>query len=213
MSVKKVLLVLGGEPPDEDSLLWRVEDADISIAVDAGWLVFRHAQILPNLLIGDLDSWGGENKSDEIPEEVELIEDNNQDRTDFQKALDYLNIFPSLSEIVILGGLGNRTDHLLTNFLIACAEKPELIVIFDSEKEWVRRVTSKTPLKIIGQEGAALSLVPFSFCESVSSVGLKWEITKQDLSSKGSFSQSNLCLKNEACISLSSGNLLVILQK
>ena len=74
MSVKKVLLVLGGEPPDEDSLLWRVEDADISIAVDAGWLVFRHAQILPNLLIGDLDSWGGENKSDEIPKDNPIVD-------------------------------------------------------------------------------------------------------------------------------------------
>ena len=213
MSVQKVLLVLGGEPPLEESLLWRMEEADIAIAVDAGWLAFRHAGIFPDVLIGDLDSWGGESKTIEVPSEVQLIEDKNQNRTDFQKSLDFLKDFPNLNEIVILGGLGNRTDHLLSNFKIVCGLNPELTVIFDSEKEWVRRVTAKAPLTIIGQEGATVSLIPITFCKPVSSVGLKWEMKNQDLSSDASFSQSNLCLKNGASISLTAGTLLVILQK
>ena len=213
MPFRKALLVMGGEPPSEESLLWRKDEADISIAVDAGWLSFRHADIFPDVLIGDLDSWGGEEGRDEIPQEVEVIEEANQDRTDFQKALDYLKKYPDITEIIILGGLGNRTDHLFTNFLIACSVDPELIIIFDSEKEWIRRVTSNTKLKIIGQEGATVSLLPITSCSSVKTTGLKWEIDNQVLSGVESFSQSNLCISNEAWISVQSGSLLVILQK
>lgn len=213
MSFRKALLVMGGEPPSEESLLWRKEEADISIAVDAGWLSFRHADIFPDVLIGDLDSWGGEEGRDDIQQEVEVIEDANQDRTDFQKALDYLKKYPDITEIIILGGLGNRTDHLFTNFLIACSVDSSLTIIFDSEKEWIRRVTSNTKLKIIGQEGATVSLLPITSCSSVKTAGLKWEIDNQVLSGVESFSQSNLCISNEAWISVQSGSLLVVLQK
>ena len=213
MSFRKALLVMGGEPPSEESLLWRREEADISIAVDAGWLSFRHADIFPDVLIGDLDSWGGEETRDDIPQEVELIEVNEQDRTDFQKALDYLKKYPDITEIIILGGLGNRTDHLFANFLIACSVDSDLIIIFDSEKEWIRRVTSNTKLKIIGQEGATVSLLPVTCCNSVKTAGLKWEIENQVLSGVESFSQSNMCILNEAWVSVESGSLLVILQK
>ena len=59
MSFRKALFVMGGEPPSEESLLWRKDEVDISIAVDAGWLSFIDAGIFPDVLIGDLDSWGG----------------------------------------------------------------------------------------------------------------------------------------------------------
>ena len=213
MSFHKALLVMGGVPPSAESLLWHKEEADVSIAVDSGWLSFIDAGIFPDVLVGDLDSWGGEDIRNEIPQEVEVIEEANQDRTDFQKALDYLRKYPDITEIIILGGLGNRTDHLFTNFLIVCSVDSELVIIFDSEKEWIRRVTSNTKLKIIGQEGATVSLLPITSCSSVKTAGLKWEVDNQVLSGAGSFSQSNLCISNEVWISVQSGSLLVILQK
>ena len=213
MSFRKALFVMGGEPPSEESLLWRKDEVDISIAVDAGWLSFIDAGIFPDVLIGDLDSWGGEDIRNEIPQEVEVVEEANQDKTDFQKAIDFLKKYPDITDIIILGGLGNRTDHLITNFLIACSVDSSLTIIFDSEKEWIRRVTSKTKLKIIGQQGTAVSLLPITSCSSVKTAGLKWEIDNQVLSGVGSFSQSNLCISNEVWISVQSGSLLVILQK
>ena len=211
MSVENVLIVLGGKAPSEQILGWRFEEADLSIAVDSGWLAFQAAEILPDILLGDMDSWGGEIEN--IPNDVHLIEEKAQDTTDFQKALSHLALYEDLNEIVILGGLGKRTDHLISNFMIASKINSEVVVIFDSEKEWIRRVTPETPLKIMGQEGATVSLIPLYPCKSVSTSGLEWEIKERDFSIEGTASQSNMCKSNESSISLVQGILLVILQK
>ena len=211
MSVQNVLIVLGGKAPSEQILGWRMEEADLSIAVDSGWLAFRTAEVLPDILLGDMDSWGGEIEN--IPNNVHLIEEKAQDSTDFQKALSHLALYEDLNEIVILGGLGKRTDHLISNFMTASKINSEVVVIFDSEKEWIRRVTPETPLKIMGQEGATVSLVPLYPCKSVSTTGLVWEIKERDFSLEGIASQSNILKANESHISLSEGSLLVILQK
>ena len=71
MSVQKILLVLGGDPPSEDLLRWRIEESDLSVAVDSGWLAFRHAGLIPDILIGDMDSWQG--VESDVPNSVEWI--------------------------------------------------------------------------------------------------------------------------------------------
>ena len=84
MSVQKILLVLGGDPPSEDLLRWRIEESDLSVAVDSGWLAFRHAGLIPDILIGDMDSWQG--VESDVPNSVEWIIEKDQEKTDFQKA-------------------------------------------------------------------------------------------------------------------------------
>tara|TARA_B110000008_G_scaffold278233_1_gene321443 strand:- start:2132 stop:2770 length:639 start_codon:yes stop_codon:yes gene_type:complete len=207
-----ILMVLGGEPPGDEILKWYIEESDLTIAVDSGWLAFRHAGVFPNILIGDMDSWTGVKA--EVPDDVEFIEDKDQNSTDFQKALGLMDSRDvAVNKLVILGGLGNRTDHLLGN-LIHIGTIPQAIeVIIDSSKEWVCRVTVDTPLIIKGQEGATISLLPRDSCLGVSSTGLKWEINEEDFSFVGKVSQSNLCASNEVKISVQSGNLLVFLQK
>jgi thiamine pyrophosphokinase len=161
--------------------------------------------------MGDMDSWEGEIEN--IPNGVHLIEEKAQDTTDFQKALSHLALYEDLNEIVILGGLGQRTDHLISNFMTASKVNTAVVVIFDSEKEWIRRVTPQTPLKIMGQKGATVSLLPLSSCKSVLTTGLEWEIKEKNFSIEGTASQSNIFKANESHISLDQGSLLVILQK
>ncbi len=213
MPANKILMVLGGEPPDEEILKWRMEETDLSIAVDAGWLAFRHSDLLPNVFIGDMDSTGEVDTSNEIFSSVEVIVDKEQNNTDFQKALLYISTKYTPQEIIILGALGNRTDHLISNLFIVSNIDPKIVVIIDSRKEWLRRVTSLTPLNIVGQEGATLSLLPLSSCSGVSASGLKWKLENENLSLDSIFSQSNFCSSNSVNISLQSGNLIVFLQK
>ncbi|MBT3667925.1 MAG: thiamine diphosphokinase [Opitutae bacterium] len=211
MPLTQILMVLGGDPPSEEILKWRIEESDLTIAVDSGWLAFRHDGIFPNILIGDMDSWGG--VKTEVPQGVEIIVGDDQNTTDFQKALCFVNSLEKYNKLIILGCLGNRTDHLLGNLMHICNISQMIEVIIDSEKEWICRVTAKTPLVLKGQEGATLSLLPGSPCRGVSSSGLKWEIIEQDFSFDENMSQSNLCSSNEVEISVLSGNLLVFLQK
>ena len=213
MPVNKILMVLGGEPPDEGILKWRMEETDLSIAVDAGWFAFRHADLSPDVFIGDMDSTGEVDTGKEIFSSVEVIVDKEQNNTDFQKALLYITSKYTPQEIIILGALGKRTDHLISNLFIVSNIDPKIVVIIDSRKEWLRRVTSLTPLNIVGQEGATLSLLPLSSCLGVSASGLKWKLENENLSRDSIFSQSNFCSSNSVNISLQSGNLIVFLQK
>lgn len=211
MPPSEILMVLGGEPPTEEILNWYMEESDLTIAVDKGWLAFRNAGVLPHILIGDMDSWEGV-KAD-VPNNVELIEDNDQNSSDFQKALRLMESRVKAKKLVVLGGFGNRTDHLLGNLIHICTIPQAIEVILDSSKEWICRVTVDTPLIIKGQEGATISLLTGDSCQGVSSQGLKWEINDEKFSFVGKLSQSNLCISNEVKISVQSGNLLVFLQK
>ena len=63
-----------------------------------------------------MDSWTGVKA--EVPDNVEFIEDKDQNSTDFQKALGLMDSRDvAVNKLVILGGLGNRTDHLLGNLI------------------------------------------------------------------------------------------------
>ncbi len=211
MSVRKILVVLGGDPPGKEILDWRMEESDLIIAVDSGWHAFRNAGISPDILIGDMDSWMG--KESEVPKNVEIIVEKDQNSTDFQKTIQLIFSREDPKELLILGGLGNRSDHLLSNLLVVCKIPQNVKVTFDSRLEWIQRVTADTPLIIKGQQGATISLLPGSPCVGVSSTGLKWELDYQDFSFEGNWSQSNICSSNEIKISVRSGNLLVFLQK
>jgi len=213
MSPKKALLVLGGEPPTENILNWHHDDADFSVAVDSGWHPFQHAGLIPDILIGDFDSIEQVEEFN-FPETVEILNDKNQNKSDFEKAIDYLlSLEVKLKEIVVLGALGGRIDHLLNNFSLICSLPEDVIVTIDSANEWGRRVTSKTPVEIKGQKGATMSLIPMISCKSVVTSGLKWNLLKQDLQWGNFTSLSNICSNDFSEVKLESGNLIVLVQK
>ena len=90
-----------------------MKTADFSIAADAGMKALVHAGMEPDLLIGDMDSFDVA-KSDLVCE-VQRID--NQDTTDFEKALNRREVCDA-DEIVVLGGTGGRSDHFLNNLLL-----------------------------------------------------------------------------------------------
>ena len=53
-----VLITLAGHSPSAELLQWRAEEAELSIAVDGGWLAHRHAEVEPDVIVGDFDSCG-----------------------------------------------------------------------------------------------------------------------------------------------------------
>ena len=53
-----VLLTLAGHAPSVELLQWRAEEAELSVAVDGGWLAHRHAGMEPDVILGDFDSCG-----------------------------------------------------------------------------------------------------------------------------------------------------------
>ena len=209
----KTLLVLNGKAPTDGLLRWRFEESDTIVAVDGGWNVLRNSELLPDALIGDLDSCEALDQIRENFPELKISHILDPDTTDFEKAIKLVGTHTETTELIILGGVGKRSDHFLSNLLVSLRMNPTWSVVFDDDNEWISRVNPSSSLLLGGRKGTTLSILPLVPCNGVCSRGLKWELTNESLSPDSKFSQSNLCTSDEVEISCESGNLFVILSK
>ena len=115
--------------------------------------------------------------------------------------------------VVILGGLGKRTDHCLSNLMITARVDPSVEIIFDDEHEWGRRITPACPLVLSGRADTPISLLPIGEVGEVNSSGLRWELSDADFSWDKLISQSNRCYKDEVKVSCQSGVLYAFVSK
>jgi len=194
-------------------LRWRFEESDTIVAVDGGWNVLRNSELLPDALIGDLDSCEALDQIRENFPELKISHILDPDTTDFEKAIKWVGTHTETTELIILGGVGKRSDHFLSNLLVSLRMNPTWSVVFDDDNEWISRVNPSSSLLLGGRKGTTLSILPLVPCNGVCSRGLKWELTNESLSPDSKFSQSNLCTSDEVEISCESGNLFVILSK
>jgi thiamine pyrophosphokinase len=207
------LLVLAGQPPSDELITWRMEEADYSIAVDGGYLCFRQAGLVPDTLIGDLDSLSEEeHPRSEFPE-LKVMHLHEQDSTDFEKALNWIQVNTNIKKLIILGGLGKRTDHLTTNLLVASVADQSLEITFDDDQEWMRRVTPSCPLSLHGRKGANLSILPLCESSGVTTKGLQWELNSENIGGSKIVGQSNRCKSDLVEIKCETGNFFVFLEK
>ena len=207
------MLVLAGDPPSDDLLLWRMEEADVSIAVDSGFLSFQKVKKIPDVLIGDLDSLPDSDLvGSEFPD-LQVLRLMDQDTTDFEKAINWIVQKTKIKKLIVLGGLGKRTDHLITNLLLASVADEALQITFDDNHEWIRRVTPECPFSVKGRKGSILSILPLRECTGVETKGLKWDLQREQIGGDKIIGQSNECLSDSVRISCESGSFFVFLEK
>mgnify|MGYP001479483668 FL=1 len=111
MNVKKnVSVILNGQMPTDDTIINQITNSDFIIAVDGSANKLFDLKIIPDVIIGDLDSLQNiENK------DIELIEAPDQNKTDFRKTLEWC-IEKNILNISIFGISGESEDHFLGNY-------------------------------------------------------------------------------------------------
>lgn len=202
-----VLLTLAGHDPSAEILQWRSEEAELTVAVDGGWLAHRSTGLEPDIILGDFDSCGDLSEIEKVFPRSALYHLSDQNHTDFEKALDWIKQMGQPKKLVILGGLGKRMDHTLSNLMIAGRVDSRIEVIFDDVYDYVSRITPETPLHLKGRSGANLSILPMGECEGVQSSGLEWELGNLSFSWDRMISQSNRCLTDDVSVTCETGVL------
>ena len=210
---EKTLMVLAGNSPSIELLSWRMAEADYSIAVDAGFHSFRQADLLPDLLIGDLDSLVENGQVSLNHPEVEVLKIRDQHTTDFEKALNWVSKNLKTKSLIVLGGLGKRSDHMITNLLVSSVADKNLEITFDDDREWIRRVTENCPLTLHGKKDTNLSILPLKKCEGVKTKGLEWNLKSETIGGNKIIGQSNVCRSDTVEIACDSGSLFVFVEK
>jgi thiamine pyrophosphokinase len=107
---KNVSVILNGQMPTDDTIINQITNSDFIIAVDGSANKLFDLKIIPDVIIGDLDSLQNiENK------DIELIEAPDQNKTDFRKTLEWC-IEKNILNISIFGISGESEDHFLGNY-------------------------------------------------------------------------------------------------
>ncbi len=181
--------------------------ADFVIACDAGYIHAQRADIVPDVIIGDFDSYLGD-----LPGGVEIIRTKpEKDDTDTMMALK-LAIRRGYRRIMLVGALGGRVDHMLANIsLIAfAATKGADLQIVDGHHQIfaVRDGKRRVP------RSSWRNLSVFAFdteCTGVTLRGVKYPLEGAVLTNTFALGVSNEFTEDIAEISVESGILIVVL--
>lgn len=204
----KAFIYVGGEI-FADGILEQKKGDDIVISADRGYLNAKKLGISVNFAVGDFDSM--DKKEIEGAEIIEVPKE--KDFTDTQLAVD-LAIEKGAEQIAIIGGLGGRLDHTLSN--IGILEKLWSLGIratITDGKSRIRYIRStselipRTSFKYLSVLSADDSV------KGVSIEGCKYPLKNARLTRVNGYSVSNEILKNCALVSVKKGGLYIIESK
>jgi thiamine pyrophosphokinase len=210
MEGKRAVIFANGTLPDLGAARRLLREDDYWIAADGGCkhaLACGHA---PDVLIGDFDS-----VPDSVRESLLLAGTRMQsfpaekDETDLELAI-WFALQEGYSSILILAGLGGRTDQMLANLsLLTDPALSEYDIRIDDGLEEVVRVGEETVLH--GAPGDIVSLLPLGVpAEGVATEGLKYPLRGEILAPHKTRGVSNRMQSNKATISVERGVLLCI---
>jgi len=203
----RALIVLGGDAPGAQLLKRCASASDLVIAADRGLEAFASAGIVPDLLIGDLDSVSG----DVLKEYTDLLPIRKlqceKDDTDGVDALD-VAVQRGADDVLILGALGGRLDHALANLmLLVRAHQHGVRAQILDEQVRIFRVDAEAEL--IGAQGDTVSLLPLGEAHGVTVSGLHYPLEDGMLRSDHPLGISNVVAHDRAYVSVRGGDLIL----
>lgn len=196
---------------DEYAVLLSVISRDaFIIAADGGLRHVRVLDLVPDLVIGDLDSISKDEINWLDESGVEIIQhDKDKDETDLELALSY-SIESGAEKITVCGATGGRLDQSLAN--ISLLSHPDLEgrqIKFDDGREEIFLI--KDELVLYGSPGDTVSLIPlFGEVSGITTNGLKFPLRGESLFPDHTRGISNVMEEEQAVIRVGSGSLLCI---
>ena len=209
----KAVIVANGKPADPDADRQQVPPGALVIAADGGADYCRRLGIVPDVIIGDMDSIDREPAETRDFENTQIIRHPaRKDATDLELAV-RLAIERGAGSLIILGALGGRWDMSLGSlFLPALPELAGIPVTLVDGRQEIVLLTGKTTAAFSGKPGDTLSLIPID--ENVSGVtleGLEYPLANETLPLGSSRGVSNVLLDANASVSVESGTLICVL--
>lgn len=205
VQAKKVLGILAGTDVPLETLVAWAASADVVIAADGAANRLLGSGIMPNVIIGDMDSL------DPVIEGSNLVleEDFDQETTDCDKLLAYARRMHPDGQFFLTGLEGDRFDHVLASLHSTGRLYPEArLVLRDGFAWFVKPGKGQT---ISTSPGQTVSLIPLLPCEGVQMTGVQWP-PNRSLSPIGFTSISNSAAAENVTATLDSGLALLVLQ-
>lgn len=209
--MKRVVIFANGNLSDISFAESIIERDDFIICTDGGAKHALKKNLIPDVLIGDMDSIEKKAYQLLIQKGTEIIRyPERKDKSDFELSIDYA-LGKKAKKILILGLFGDRIDHFLANILLLQKIKLEnkLLGITICEGKKTAYFVDKE-LEIEGNINDKLSILPLTKIENITLKGLVYPLSNASMGVGTSLGISNLFKKKKVKISLENGLVLVV---
>ena len=174
MDERRAVLVAAGELHDEEHLLELLQGG-LAVAVDGGLAHFRTLKVVPDLLLGDLDSVSDEDRNWAEAGGCEVVELPMQENSDLAKAMAHMNQL-GRTRVTIIGASGGRTDHQLAIWGALADAPSELDISIHLGGDMGLRCCDRLELGM--EEGTVLSLFSLRSA-TISLSGTRWPLKEE----------------------------------
>lgn len=200
------IIFCNGEPGKfAFKLTKQFHDAIIICTDGASDYTFKH-KIIPNYIVGDLDSISPSILLNYKKLKVTIKKISEQHHNDLEKAIN-LALHLKSERIIIAGYSGKRSDHHLNNFSILIKYSGRYKIIFIDDIFEIFIISRKTEFNY--QPDETISLFGFPFAEGITSSGLKYKLKNEKLIFGKREGALNKSTGKKIIIRLKKGNLLV----
>ncbi len=183
-STEKIVVIIANGEAFKPYLKDFISNSDIIIAADGGVINCKIANIIPDYIIGDLDSIQFDiNKY--FPA-AEIIHNPDQETTDMEKSLNLaISLHPE--KIKVFSAFGRRTDHIVGNILIfhkmikLILEESIELEIFDNFGKM--KILTSGKHEIREKIGSTVSLFSISQIQNLTLKGFRYDLNNQDFTS------------------------------
>ena len=181
------------------------DDFSLILAADKGYGYAERSGLVPDIFVGDLDSFFDENKI-QSREIVRLQPE--KDMTDTQEAIQ-IAVERGADSIFILGALGGRIDHTLANIqLLKFGLDRGVKVALADRDNYITLINA--PVRVSRQNGRCLSLIPLTKCEHVFARGVYYPLSDAVMDLGDSLGVSNEFTQEYAEIDPGNGLMLLM---
>ncbi len=216
MTKRKIIIFANGEIKKADQAQLFAQTAEYIICADGGAIHCDRMGIIPDMVIGDMDS---------IPEEIQEKLKKKQvaietfpvhkDNTDLELAIDCarLRLRGQGGAIHIFGGLGGRWDmSLATVLMLAEKDNRQQEIVIHSDRETIYALQPGEH-SFSGTAGQRISFLPLQGdVKKLTLAGLRYPAKEITLGAGSGRGVSNRFINTECLIKFTAGTLLAIIE-
>ncbi len=211
MGGQSALVVGNGEPPSRALFAACAQEAELILCADGGANTASAYGYAPDYVVGDLDSVSDQIKATFAADRVILVDPEGNMGTDGQKVLNHA-VALGVTEAVLVGFTGRRTDHLLGNLSLLKTFADRLALRIVDDYCDIRLIDRR--IRFRAAVGQKISLCPLDgAAEGITTEGLKWPLRSESLIPGVRDGISNEVAVNPVDIRVGRGDLLLCVQR
>ena len=204
------VVLANGFPPSRETVQHLLARATLLVCADGGANLARRYGLMPDAIVGDLDSVAAETLAHY--RDVALVRDEDTERTDAEKAIDWAMAREPFEEVTLLGASAGRLDHVVGHvaLLRRYRGRTRLVLEDDAARAWL----GTGAISIDEPVGTVVSFFAIGGkAAGVTTENFRYPLTDRTLELGAQDSVSNVVAARPARIRVAQGDLLVVVVK